>query len=387
MGAMIERYRDPQIASLFSDSEVYSRWAKVELAVLACTYPSNGPGKELLWPSRPTPPEVAERERQTHHEMVAFLQVWQDNAEEIGVPGLECGAIHRGLTSSDVQDTALMMALVEANARVGRLVDDLEIAIYMTMKSLSDTDARQIGRTHGQWAIERPASWLWQPIAESMDRRGSDLRVLAEKMAVGKLSGPVGIGGGLSYLTQIKVLRALGLGPISSSQIIPRDDLATWASQLANLVTVCEHAATQVRLLSQSEIGEVREGHHPDTQVGSSAMPHKSNNPITAENICGLARMARGYASMLQQGIVQWGDRDLAHSSVERVAIPDLLHVTCTALERTKQLVSGLVWSHEKLASGLAKAKKYGGVTSYRNLIAASGDKPYLQAHEDLRGS
>lgn len=370
---MIPRYEDAVIAHMFSPGEVRRRWARVEIAVLWARGKPGQLSPEML----PTDNQMALWEERTDHEFVAFLSAWRENTPQSDL--FDRKALHAGLTSSDVQDTALMLVLAEATTKVLRLIDTLDAAILGQQRRIRGYD--QIGRTHGQYSIPRQAEWPLDVLRHQVANCEKALRVASRFTSTGKLSGPAGVRGQLSHAIQVKALASLGLTPVQSTQVIPRDGIARWANELATVVTVCEAIATQVRLLSADGVNEVWEGNHPSTRVGSSAMPHKRANPITAENICGLARLARGYAGMLQQGIVQWGDRDLAHSSVERVAIPDLLHVTCTALNRTGEMMVGLVWDTEEMANNVDEALE-AGAGSYAKLTQVGGD--YMANHAKI---
>jgi adenylosuccinate lyase len=234
-----------------------------------------------------------------------------------------------------VTDTALFLGLQRSQPvielRALALMDELSV-----FRDGFEPCATTLGRTHGQLAAPMPAEHRWDVLHETFDRCWNRVESAFVVLDVGKLSGPVGTRG---YAEQ--GLQKLGLRDTTCTQVVPRDRLAHWAHCLAELVTVCEAIATQVWLLCQSGVNELRFA-APGT-VGSSAMPHKTN-PIVAENIRGLARVARSQADLLQVGMVQWGEHDLAHSSVERIAVPDLLHLTCTILSRTTTLVSGLSW-------------------------------------------
>jgi adenylosuccinate lyase len=341
---MIERYEDPAVAEWFSPGATYAVWAMVEMCCLevggyATPDPDQIFGQAKGLASDAFTQHVRDRERETRHEFVAFLQVLRQALTDLGYEQAH-EHLHEGLTSSDVQDTTLALQTMCASAhvllKVGALANALSGLISRT-KTIT-----QIGRTHGQYAVPRPFAHRWDVSRGMLDRQAVRLRTALAGISIGKLSGPVGT-------DPIKHAQAvfgeLGLSSAPSTQIVPRDGLAHWAHVLAGLTTICEDIALQVRLLSQSDIDEVYEGQ----QVGSSAMPHKRHNPAMSENICGLARMARSRANELELGVVQWGDRDLAHSSVERVSIPDLLHLVCTALTRTADLVLELAVDEQSI--------------------------------------
>lgn len=345
---MINRYEDKAIQELWSPAAVYLRWFEVEVAHIREM--AGADIAEALNSVRvPTPHQVNYYERETGHDVAAFLLALDRNicamgAKQDDVPDPDRWAtvrssLHFGLTSSDVVDTGLALGLQQTWPVVTKRVADLTEAL-MTFVNRFDPDDTTIGRTHGQLAAPMPAEHRWGVLLQMLDRAWTRADNALFMTDVGKLSGPVGVGG-LDSNREERVLYELGLRSTATTQIVPRDRLAHWAHCMAELATVFEAVVTQVWLLAQAGINEVRVS--PVGAVGSSAMPHKVN-PILAENIRGLARMARSNAELLQLGMVQWGEHDLAHSSVERVALPDLLHLVCTAASRTAALVSGLTW-------------------------------------------
>lgn len=346
---MIGRYEHPAIVDLWSPTSIIDRWILVEIEVLR----ARGVSRDLLdlmTQFRPTPERVADQELVTNHEFVAFLDAWRYGMEEVGV---DCPvSLHFGLTSSDVIDTAQALALVASHG----LVMDLLYQLLNATEARGRANETQIGRTHGQYAEPYPAWHPWTVFTGMLYRQSLRLESANDGLRRAKLSGPVGLPDYRTASVEAKVLPKLGLEPCDSTQIVPRDGLAHWVGCVAELATVCEAIATRVRLWSQSGVDEYWEATRPN-QVGSSAMPHKQHNPILSENICGLARMIRTQAATLQLGVVQWWDRDLAHSSVERVMLPDLCHLICTILVRTRALVDGLELNKGAVAANLQKAE------------------------------
>lgn len=371
---MIGRYEHPTIIDLWSPTSIIDRWVLVEIEVLRARG-IDGETLDGMVAQRPTPIQVLAREQATNHEFVAFLDAWRQNLEETGI---NCPShLHAGLTSSDVIDTAQALALVASHELVKNLLHELT----GTVEARSDrSSTAQIGRTHGQYAEPYPASHPWTVFVGMLDRQALRLSRAGSGLWSAKLSGPVGWNGPqggpvVGRVLENKILRKLGLIACDSTQIVPRDGLAHWVGTVAELATICEAIATRVRLWSQSGVDEYWEATRPD-QVGSSAMPHKQHNPLLSENICGLARMVRTQAATLQQGVVQWWDRDLSHSSVERVMLPDLCHLICTILVRTHTLIDGLSLNEGAVAANLQKAEARKEATLDERMIGSSGDLP-----------
>lgn len=377
---MIERYKDKAIHDIWSPAAVYSRWYEVEVAHVRGVA-GEAVAEAMASIKPPSPHQVNYYEQTTGHDVAAFLQAVDRNTQEvIRRLSREKGddvekwdqvrsSLHYGLTSSDVVDTALALGVLRSRLIVEERTTNLMETLQAFISSFSPWD-NTIGRTHGQLAATMSAEHRWSVLAEMLDRAWGRADNGFVWMDVGKLSGPVGA----HDPSEGRALDSLGLRDTMATQIVPRDRLAHWAHCLAELVTVCEAIVTQVWLLAQAGISEVRIT--SNGSVGSSAMPHKVN-PVIAENVRGLARMARSLAETLQLGIVQWGEHDLAHSSVERVAVPDLLHLTCSVMSRTAVLVSGLSW------------KDPGHPEDYRDTheelvrLQANGT-PYVDAHAQL---
>lgn len=377
---MISRYENPRIRDIWSPGEVYERWFQVELEHVR-TLAGQSAFEALDEIGPPDPVSVYVHERVTGHDVAAFLRALDDRIQrfpwkDVQDVRLEISKIrsilHLGLTSSDVVDTALAMGLHDS----AEVVRDCQQRLAKELERLANRTAGQytIGRTHGQFAVPMPAYHRWSVLLDTLERVWRRCRGAFEDVAVGKLSGPVGLSEG--SLTRTALAR-LNLREARATQIVPRDRLAHLAYCLGALATTAEAIATQVWLLAQENIGELRVA--PVGRVGSSAMPHKAN-PILAENVRGLVRMARSAAELLQIGMVQWGEHDLAHSSVERVAVPDLLHLVCTALERTATLVSGVVWEEPTIPEG------YVDTSVELRRLQVQG-VPYVDAHDQLTAS
>lgn len=350
---MIDRYSSPEMTAIFSDQGRYDRWRDVELAVLA-GYAETGAIDGALVrdaaaiPS-PTSEAVSEAERIVHHDVVAFLVAWTST-----MPDGVASVVHRGLTSSDVVDTALALQLRSASELILNAADRL--VVTLAEHGLLHRDSLRIGRTHGQHASLDTWGHRVADLAFAAERGRWQLSDSAAQVAVGKLSGPTGAYHHVPVEVEARACARLGLSPVEvASQVVMRDRLAGWMFALARLATVCEAVALEVRLSQRPEVGELFEGAGL-TRAGSSSMPHKTN-PITSENISGLARMVRAYANPVLEGVALWHERDLTHSSVERVAIPDAAALTEHILKNTATVIAELVVDTERMAATAAGAR------------------------------
>ncbi|MEY2975379.1 MAG: adenylosuccinate lyase, partial [Actinomycetota bacterium] len=338
---MIERYRTPEMTAVWDDVTRFNRWLEVELlateahasiglvpAADARTCREQAPTIDAAFVDR-----VLEREAITNHDVAAFVDVVQD---AIGAPAGSW--IHYGLTSSDVVDTALCWAMRDAADLLitasTRLIDSL-VALARTHRHTV-----MIGRTHGIHA--EPTTFgakvaLW---ALQVDRDRARLRSARDTVAVMKLSGAVGTYSNIPPAVEAHVGTALGLTPVPATQVIARDRHAEFLWACASVAATCELVAVELRHLQRTEVGEVREGFRPG-QKGSSAMPHK-RNPISAETISGLARVVRSNLLAGLQDVALWHERDISHSSVERVILPDSSMLAHYLMNRLRSLVDGL---------------------------------------------
>src|SRR5579872_720155 len=337
---MIERYTLPEMGHVWSDEHKYELWCKVEVLVLEAQADAGTVPREAVEPVRnaqpPTPAAVAEVEKVTDHDVIAFLTAWADNTE----PRSAAAYVHYGMTSSDLLDTALALQLTEATdiliAKASRLV------AVLRDHAIAHKDTLRAGRSHGIHA--EPDTWGHRvaDFAFAMARSRDRLVRARPAVAVGTLSGPVGTYSNIDPAIEASVMGALGLRPADvATQVVMRDGIAEWVSALAILATVCEAVALEVRHGQRTELREVAEP-FGSGQKGSSSMPHKKN-PIRSERICGLARVVRSFVTPVTEGIPLWHERDISHSSVERVALPDAAITTDYLLHLTAGLVDGLV--------------------------------------------
>ena len=334
---MIPRYARPEIADLFTDAARFGAWLEVEvLAVEAWAQLGVVPAEDarLIRERACVDVEaVHERERVTDHDVAAFVDVVQ---AAIGQPA---GAwIHYGLTSSDVVDTAWCWALRDA----AELLIEASTALLATVVDLARThrETVMIGRTHGIHA--EPTTFgakvaLW---ALQIDRDRSRLRSALKTIAVCKLSGAVGTYSNIDPDVERSVADRLGLTPVPATQVIARDRHAEYMWACAAVGSTMELIAVELRHLQRTEVREAQEGFKAG-QKGSSAMPHK-RNPISAETISGLSRVLRGNLQAAMQDVALWHERDISHSSVERVVLPDSSLLAYYVLRRGRRLLEGL---------------------------------------------
>ena len=272
----------------------------------------------------------------TDHDVIAFLTAWADNT----TPREAAAWVHYGMTSSDLLDTALALQLAEAtDLLIGRAT---QLVAVLREHGLAHASTLRVGRTHGIHA--EPDVWGHRvaDFAFAMARSRDRLARARDAVAVGKLSGPVGTYSNIDPAIEATVMDQLGLRAADvATQVVFRDGIAEWASALAMTATACEAIALEVRHGQRTEVRELMEPFRAG-QKGSSAMPHKKN-PIRSERICGIARMVRGYVTPVMEGMPLWHERDISHSSVERIALPDAAIATDYLLHLTTGLVQGLV--------------------------------------------
>lgn len=349
---MIPRYSLPEMDAVWSDTSRFARWLEIELlateahADLGVVPVADAATCRELAPhvDESFVQMVSERERVTDHDVAAFVDVVQ---AAIGTPAGSW--IHYGLTSSDVVDTALCWAMRDA----GRLLLDAISELISTVATLAreHRDSVMIGRTHGIHA--EPTTFgakvaLW---ALQLDRDRLRLRTATETVAVCKLSGAVGTYSNVDPAVEEYVAERLGLRPVPATQVIARDRHAELLSACASAAATCEMIAIELRHLQRTEVGEVLEGFKPG-QKGSSAMPHK-RNPISAETISGLARVVRSNLLAGLQDVALWHERDISHSSVERIILPDSTTLVHYCLHRLNRLLANLNVNVERMKSNL----------------------------------
>jgi adenylosuccinate lyase len=350
---VIERYTLPEMGRIWSEAHKYELWCKVETLVLAAharagTVPAGSVDPVRAAPP-PAPEAVAAVEAVTDHDVIAFLTAWADNTS----PRSAAAYVHFGMTSSDLLDTALAVQLTEStDILLGKA--DMLVAVLRD-HALAHRGSVRPGRTHGVHA--EPDTWGHRvaDFAFAMARCRDRLRRAREAVAVGKLSGPVGTYSNIDPAVEAEVMAELGLRPADvATQVVMRDGIAEWVCALALTATVCEAVALEIRHGQRTEVRELAEPFGRG-QKGSSAMPHK-RNPIRSERICGLARIVRGLTSPVLEGIPLWHERDISHSSAERIALPDAAITVDYLLHLTTGLVRDLVVDKARMRVNLESA-------------------------------
>jgi adenylosuccinate lyase len=350
MGGVIGRYTLPEMGRVWGEAHKYELWCRVETLVLeaqarAGTVPPESVAAVRAAPP-PTPEAVAAYEAVTGHDVIAFLSAWADNTS----PREAAAYVHFGMTSSDLLDTALALQLTEASDLL--IARASELVAVLREHGLAHSGTLRVGRTHGIHA--EPDVWGHRvaDFAFAVARCRDRLARAREAVAVGKLSGPVGTYSNIDPAIEATVLSGLGLRPADvATQVVFRDGIAEWVSVLALLATACDAIALEVRHGQRTEVRELAEPFSAG-QKGSSAMPHKKN-PIRSERICGLARVVRAYVTPVTEGMALWHERDISHSSVERVALPDAAIATDYLLHLTTGLVTGLVVDPARMRANL----------------------------------
>jgi adenylosuccinate lyase len=361
---LIDRYTRPEMAAVWSEHRKLSHWLRIEiLAVEARAERGEVPQadlEEIRARASFDPVRIAEIEQRTRHDVAAFLD---DVAASVGPAGRH---LHYGMTSSDVLDTALALQMVEAA--------DLLLAGVVAVRGAATRLARtyattpMVGRTHGIHA--EPTSFGLKAAGWAFElERGRERLVRARAtVAVGKLSGAVGNYSQLPPEVEAYVCERLGLGvdPVST-QVISRDRHAEFTAALALVAATIERIFTEIRHLARTEVREVEEPFVEGAQKGSSAMPHK-RNPWRSERLCGLARVVRAGVIPALENVALWHERDISHSSVERVTLPDATIALDFMLAEATELLDGLVVYPERM---LANLEASGGVVFSQSVLLA----------------
>jgi adenylosuccinate lyase len=349
---MIPRYTLPEMAAIWSEPHKLAVWKEVETLVVEA-WAELGVAPLIAASTLRAAPEVdpeawKAREKVTNHDVAAFVDLLAGSVAYGGE------WVHYGLTSSDVLDTAQGVILRDAADLLLTRVADLFAVVKR--RALEHRATVMIGRTHGIWAEPtsfglKLATWAFE-LARDHER----LRHARDAVAVGKISGAVGTYAHTPPAVEEFVCKRLGIGiEPASSQITHRDRHAEYLTTLAMIGSSLERFATEIRHLQRSEVGEAREPFGKG-QKGSSAMPHK-RNPIASENVTGLSRLLRGYAATGLENVALWHERDISHSSAERVVLPDASIVLDFALVRMTKLIDQLVVDQERMVANLVSTR------------------------------
>ena len=350
---MINRYTRPEMGRIFSEQNKFDQWLAVELAAAEALAESGEVPAEASRALRAHAgfdiARIDEIERETRHDVIAFTTAV---AEKMAAAGAADASrwLHYGLTSNDVVDTAQALMLKQASQIL--IEGARALAEILKRRAYEFKQTVQIGRTHGIHA--EPITFglkiaLWY---DEVVRGTKRLEAAAEDLRVGKISGAVGTFGHIGPDAEERICARLGLKPAAiSSQVIARDRHAAWVASLAILVATLEKIALEIRHLQRTEVREAEEPFGAG-QKGSSAMPHK-RNPVVSEQICGLARVVRSNAQAAFENIALWHERDISHSSVERVILADSAILTDYLLAKTRWLVEGMRVHPERMLANL----------------------------------
>lgn len=364
---MIERYTLPEMGELWTDQYKLETWLRVELAVCEAQaelgYIPPEAVAEIKAKARFEVQRVLEIEAEVRHDVIAFLTNVNEHVGDAG------RYIHVGLTSSDVLDTALALQMVASLNLILERLEDLSQALRYQAQQHRYTV--MVGRSHGIHAEPitfgfKLAGWLAE-VLRNRDR----LVAVRQSIAVGKVSGAVGTYANVDPRVEALACEKLGLSPdTASTQVISRDRHAEYVQQLALLASSIERFAVEIRNLQRTDVLEVEE-FFSRGQKGSSAMPHK-RNPIRSERLTGMARMVRSYAIAALENVALWHERDISHSSVERVMLPDCCILVHFMLKETTDLVKRLLVYPDNMARNM---NVYGGVIFSQRVLLALVDK------------
>jgi len=365
---MIERYSTPEFIELWSEKTKYNIWLEVEAAATASLYDDGlipeGIADKIknIKITEKAIKDIKSIEKDVRHDVIAFVTYLEQKLGENG------RWVHRGMTSSDVVDTAFALQLVKASdLLIKDLTNLIEVLIFM---SIQHQDTLMMGRSHGVNAEPITFGVMLAGHLAEFKRARARLNSAKAEISVGKLSGAVGTYVHLSPMAERLAMDRLGLRqePVST-QIVPRDRHAFFFMTIALIATSIERLATNIRHLQKTETKEIAEG-FSKKQKGSSAMPHK-RNPILCENLCGLARVVRGYLTPAFEDVVLWHERDISHSSVERIIAPDATSTLSFMLQRMAKIIGNLEVDVQRMSQNVSKNQLY----ESENLMLALVDK------------
>jgi len=341
---LIDRYTRPAMGAIWTDENKYRCWLLVEAAASAVlaedgVIPASA-AKDIATKATVNIARIAEIEAEVKHDVIAFTTAVAESLKDQGLDGQSSRWLHYGLTSNDIVDTAQALQIKEASA----ILRDGIAALLAVLKrrAVEFKHTPTIGRTHGIHAEPTTFGLKLLNWYAEMERNATRFAAAAEDMRVGKLSGAVGTFGHLGPQQEEKVCARLGLKPaLVATQVIQRDRHAAYITTLAIIGSTLDKIAVEIRHLQRTEVREAQE-YFSEKQKGSSAMPHKKN-PITSEQISGLARVLRGNAQAAMENIPLWHERDISHSSVERVIFPDSTILVDYLLAKTTDLIDRLL--------------------------------------------
>ena len=354
---MIARYTRAEMGAIWAEEHKYQCWLEVELAASEILAELGHVPAEVATALRAhagfSVPRIAEVERETRHDVIAFTTAVMETLTERGA-GDASRWVHYGLTSNDVVDTAQALQIKQASSLIDRGL--AELSANLRRRAFEHKNTLQIGRTHGihgepiTFGLKLAIWW------DEVERHRARFAASAEEMRVGKLSGAVGTLAHISPEAEERICARLGLkvAPVTS-QVLPRDLHANYIATLAGIASTLDKMAVEIRHLQRTEVREAEEPFAAG-QKGSSAMPHK-RNPVTCEQISGLARVVRSNTQAAFENVALWHERDISHSSVERVILPDSTILIDYLLARTNWLVSGLRVNPDRMRRNLESTR------------------------------
>ncbi len=359
---MIPRYSNEEMAKIWSQDYRFRKWLDVEIAVCeALNEQEIIPDKSLAKIKEKADfklEDILKKEKENHHEVLAFLQVIQKNI------GKESRFVHMGLTSSDIMDTATALQMVESLDIIEKDVKSILTTLKRIAKKYKFTPI--IGRTHGMHAEPTTFGLKLAIYYSEFERHLDRIKELRPRITVGKISGAVGNYSQIPPEIEVSALEKIGLKPAKvSNQILQRDRHAEFVSVMAIIASSCDKIATEIRNLQRTEVGEVEEP-FAAKQKGSSAMPHK-RNPVKSEQICGIARIVRSAIVPALENITLWHERDISHSSAERIILPDACIGLDYILQRLGFILDSMTVKKDVMKENIGKTK--GLVFSQRLMI------------------
>ena len=364
---MIERYTLENMGKIWNLNSKFEYYLKVELAVCQAYYELGKIPKASMDAinnnAKFNLQRIEEIESEVHHDVIAFLTCVNESVGE------NAKYLHMGLTSSDVIDTAHALQIKDASKIISEDLVNLIVTIKQKANKYKNTVC--IGRSHGIHAEVttfglKLLNWL-----DCLERAYKNFLIVSDEISMGQISGPVGTYSNVPMEVEQIVCKHLDLAPAKiSTQIISRDIYARYLNELAIIATIIEQFATEIRNLQRTEIFEVQEG-FSENQKGSSAMPHK-RNPVLCENLCGLARVVRGNASVAMQNVTLWHERDISHSSAERIILPDSTILVDFMLNRFDNVLKNLVVYENNMKKN---TELYGGVIFSQKVLLKLTEK------------
>ncbi len=381
---MIERYKIPEIEKIWSEENKLRIWLLIEILTIEGLEKKGIIKKGIADKIRKkvkkiTPEEVKEREKVTNHDVAAFVDILEKKVGREIAP-----YIHFGLTSSDLLDTTLAIQMKETLELIMKKQRELKSVLENLVSEYEGVITA--GRTHGMFAEPMTLSHKFLSYLSEVKRNEERLKNTLEEISYGKLSGSVGNYLHIDPEIEKYVMKKLGLKPEPvSTQIVPRDRVAKFVFTLTLIASSLERIATEIRLLSRTEVGEWGEPFKKG-QKGSSSMPHKKN-PIISERICGMARILRGYLISALENIALWHERDISHSSVERIILPDASHLVYYMLDKMIFVLKNLNIDLKKIEENLKKNEIYllsQGILYYLIEKGMERSKAYKVVQENL---